>query len=67
MAMTTPRPRTQPRLLTLQRLSEELGLPYTSARDLVIRGFLPKVTLGDSTRIWVRREDVERMLAQVQE
>ena len=63
MATMNPPTRAKARLLTLQQLSEELGMPYTSARDLVIRGFLPKVMLGNSTRIRVRREDVERLLA----
>ena len=49
-------------LRTLQQLSEEYGPPYTSIRDLVISGHLPAVRLGDSRRIWVRREDWERLI-----
>ena len=55
------------RLLTLQQASAEYGPPYTSLRDLVIRGFLPAVRLGDSRRIWVRREDLERLIARSSE
>lgn len=49
-------------LLTLQQASEEFGPPYTTLRDLVIRGFLPRVRLGESERIWVRREDLQRLI-----
>ena len=50
------------RLLTLQQAHEEYGPPYTSLRDLVIRGHLPNVRLGDSKRIWLRREDIEALI-----
>ena len=52
----------RPMLLTLQQASAEFGPPYTSLRDLVIRGHLPSVTLGDSRRIWIRREDLEKLI-----
>lgn len=51
-----------PRLITLQQIEEEFGVPYTSARDLVLRGHLPRVRLGDSKRIWVKTVDVEAMI-----
>lgn len=51
-----------PKLLTLQQAHAEFGPPYTSLRDLVMRGHLPAVRLGDSRRIWVRREDLERLI-----
>jgi hypothetical protein len=50
-----------PKLLTLQEASAEYGLPYTSLRDLVIAGHLPRVQLGDSVRIRIRRGDLERL------
>jgi hypothetical protein len=52
------------RLVTLQQASEEYGPPYTSLRDLVIRGALPGVRFGDGdkSRIWVRRTDLERLI-----
>ena len=56
---STPR---QTRLLTLQQASEQYGPPYTSLRDLVIRGHLPRVRLGNSTRIWVKRADLEALI-----
>jgi hypothetical protein len=49
-------------LITLQDCESEYGPPYTSWRDLVIEGHLPRVQLGDSRRIWVRRADVERLI-----
>ena len=51
-----------PRLLTLQQASAEYGPPYTSLRDLVLEGYLKRVQLGDSARIWVRRDDLERLI-----
>ena len=50
-------------LVTLQDAQEEYGPPYTSLRDLVLQGHLPRVQLGDSRRIWVRRADLERLIA----
>ena len=42
-------------LTTLQDASEEFGPPYTTLRDLVIRGHLERVQLPGSRRIWVKR------------
>jgi excisionase family DNA binding protein len=53
----------QPALLTLQGVAAELGVPYTSVRKLVVNGHLPFVRLGDSRRFWVKRTDMERLLA----
>lgn len=50
------------RLITLQQASAEYGPPYTSLRDLVLRGKLPSVRLGDTKRIWVQRADLERLI-----
>jgi excisionase family DNA binding protein len=55
--------RAQQRLMTLQSASEELGVPYTTLRDLLIAGVLPRVQLGDSRRLWIRREDLEQLIA----
>lgn len=54
----------KPALLTLQQGAKEYGPPYNSLRDLVIAGHLPRVQLGDSRRIWIRRADLERLIAQ---
>jgi len=50
-------------LQTLQDGAAEHGVPYTTLRDLVIQGHLPRVQLGDSRRIWVKRADLERLIA----
>ena len=50
-------------LLTLQEAAEETGVPYTSLRDLVVRGHLARVHLGDTKRIRIRRADLERRTA----
>lgn len=49
-------------LMTLQQASQEFGPPYMSLRDLVMQGHLPRVQLGDSRRIWVRRADLEQLI-----
>ena len=51
-------------LVTLQDASAEYGPPYTSLRDLVLQGYLKRVQLGDSRRIWVRRADLEQLINQ---
>ncbi len=51
------------KLVTLQDAAHEYGPPYTSLRDLVLQGHLPRVQLGDSRRIWVRRADLERLIS----
>jgi excisionase family DNA binding protein len=53
----------QPVLLTLQQAAAETGVPYTSVRKLVLDGHLPRVQLGDSKRTWVKRVDLERLIA----
>lgn len=59
---TSTTPGKKPKLISLQQASTEYGPPYTSLRDLVNRGLLPSVRLGDTRRIWVRREDLERLI-----
>ena len=50
------------RLLTVQQLAEELSLPYTSARDLLLRGTIPRVEIPGFRRLLCERKDVERLL-----
>lgn len=54
---------TTPHLLTLRQASAEYGPPYRSLRDLVLRGALPVVRLAGTRRLWVQREDLERLIA----
>lgn len=52
------------KLLTLQQASDAYGPPYTTLRDLVINGALPAVRFPGTRRIWLRREDLEQLIAQ---
>jgi excisionase family DNA binding protein len=53
----------KPLLLTLQQAAAETGVPYTSVRKLVLDGHLARVQLGDSKRTWIKRTDLERLIA----
>ena len=57
-------PRPNQRLVTIQQLTIEYGVPYTSIRDLILRGQLPSVRFGDTKRYWVRRSDFDALVAQ---
>jgi excisionase family DNA binding protein len=61
--MGQEKPERKPLLLTLQQAATETGVPYTSVRKLVLDGHLARVQLGDSKRTWVRRADLERLIA----
>lgn len=50
-------------LVTLQEASAEHGIPYMTLRQLVINGVIPRVQLGDVRRYWVRRADLDRLIA----
>jgi hypothetical protein len=55
-----PRPATAAqKLLTFQQIESEDGIPYTSVRDLALRGLLPVVRFEGSSRMWVQRSDWE--------
>ena len=49
-------------LVTLQDASKEYGPPYTTLRDLIVRGHLERVQLGNQKRIWIRRADLEQLI-----
>lgn len=55
-------PRPGALLLTLSQASAETGVPSTSLRDLIARGHLPAVRLGDTRRVWVRRCDLAALV-----
>jgi excisionase family DNA binding protein len=59
MAKKTP---ARPTLLTLQRASEETGIPRRTLADLVVRHALAAVRIEGVRRIWVRRDDLERLI-----
>lgn len=50
------------KLVTLQQASKETGVPYTTLRDLVLRGLLPCVRLGDTRRLWIKARDLELLI-----
>jgi hypothetical protein len=60
--MNEKRNTAQTKLMTLQQASQEYGPPYTSLRDLVVRGDLPGVRFGEGRRIWVRRSDLDTLI-----
>jgi hypothetical protein len=60
--MSRPSPKRKAMLMTLQHGEAESGIPYTSILDLIHRGHLPCVRLPDSRRIWIKWEDLERLI-----
>src|SRR5690349_19802782 len=50
------------RLLTLRQASDLSGIPETSLRDLIARGALPEVRLPAARRIWIDRQDLDRLI-----
>jgi hypothetical protein len=61
-----------PRLITLQEAAARLSLSYWAMRDLVLRGYLPRVRLPgrpgkDLHRILIDARDVERFIAEHRE
>jgi hypothetical protein len=49
-------------LVSVQRGSRESGIPYTTLLDLIRRGHLASVRLPDCRRIWIKREDLQRLI-----
>lgn len=54
--------RPQGRLVGAERAAEELGVPYTTLRDLVFNGLLQVVRFGKSRRWWIDRRDLELLV-----
>ena len=51
-----------PRLLSAQDAAQYLGLPYTTLRDIALRGHLPIVRIPDCRRLWFEKRDLDRAL-----
>lgn len=51
-----------PRLLSAQDAARYLGLPYTTLRDIALRGHLPIVRIPDCRRLWFEKLDLDRAL-----
>jgi hypothetical protein len=59
-----PRPvRAGQQLVTLAQASASRGIPYTTLRDLGLRGHLPIVRLPDCARWFVRLSDLDALIA----
>jgi excisionase family DNA binding protein len=52
----------EPKLLSAQSAAEYMGLPYTTLRDLGLRGHVPVVRLPGQRRWWFRRADLDRLI-----
>lgn len=63
MSLARRPPATQhPRLLTAQAAAALLGLPYTTVRDLLLRGTLPRVEVPGLRRLLVDADALERLV-----
>lgn len=59
---STEAPRQNGRLMTAQQLARELGVPYTTARDLLLRGTIPRIEIPGLRRLLCERREVERLV-----
>jgi hypothetical protein len=50
-------------LLSGQQAETLTGLPYRSICDLHMRGLLPAVRFDGGRRLWFRRSDIDRLIA----
>ena len=49
-------------LVSLSAAATELGIPYSSLREVLVRGELKHVRLSGRGRYWLRRSDLEKYL-----
>lgn len=61
---TGPEPAGPPRgrLLSAQEAAAHLGIPYSTLRDVALRGALPVVKLPGCRRWWFLRADLDRAI-----
>ena len=55
------------RLIDRRQAEELTGIPARSWYDLIKRGALPAVRLPHSSKLWMERADVERLIASSKE
>ena len=55
-----PNPRST--LVSLPAAATEIGIPYSSLREAVVRGDLRHVRLSGRGRYWLKRADLERFI-----
>jgi excisionase family DNA binding protein len=49
-------------LVSLTAAASELGIPYSSLREVLVRGELKHVRLSGRGRYWVRRTDLDKFI-----
>jgi len=49
-------------LVSLTTAAGELGIPYSSLREVLVRGELKHVRLSGRGRYWLRRSDLEKFI-----
>ena len=52
----------RPRLASFPDAFHGTGIPATSWRDHVMRGVIPAVRIPGSRRIWLRWDDIDRLI-----
>lgn len=57
-------PKSTTRLLDLRKAAAETGLAYGAIYALITKGVLPVVKFPDHRRLYVRREDLDRLIEQ---
>jgi len=50
------------KLVSLTSAASELGIPYSSLREVLVRGELAHVRLSGRGRYWVKRADLDRFI-----
>lgn len=50
------------RLLDLRKAAAEYGIPYAALYALIAKGVLPKVQFPEHRRLYVKREDLDRLI-----
>ncbi len=57
----------EPRLLTARAAAVYMGVPYSTLRDIALRGHLPRVHIPDCRRWWFDRQDLDVVIEQWKE
>ena len=50
------------RLLNAQAAADYTGIPYTTLRDMALRGDIPYVRFPGVRRLWFQRRDLDRLI-----
>ena len=60
--MNPSKPRAGAKLLSVKAITEEFGLPRNFLYERIAAGKIPHVRLPDSSRVLVKRSDVEALI-----